>query len=112
MRESSYSVLRGICARLITLTILWSIELIVISVQLDTTTLQQQQGLTRLLCDWGPDVLQAAITFVALFITLAWFTSRKTLGSTLSEMSQMPVRWDYLAAHGVAMWAFTIFSSL
>src|SRR3954467_6777054 len=83
MRESSYSVLRGFSARLITLTILWAIELIVISVQLDTTRLQQQQGLTRLLGDWGPDLLRVAITFVALFITLAWFTSRKALAATL-----------------------------
>jgi len=89
--------------RFILLGALLTLELVVVSVWLDTQSLDRQTGLLGLIGDWGPEGLLTFVASVAIVLTLAYATSRGRFERCFEELSTPPVRWGVLTMHVVAL---------
>lgn len=101
---------RGLVPRILFLALLFSAELLVISVALDGSSLATAVGLAAILRDWGPWVLRAIVGAAVLFATFAWLTHRATLDRISLELEELPIGWWRLLFHFVAMAAFAAVS--
>jgi exosortase E/protease (VPEID-CTERM system) len=103
MPSRSYSVKTvsfGLGARVLLISMVWALELIALTVWLDTRELSQDRFLT-LIGDWGPGILRAIVTAAAICLALGY-----TRFERLPPLVDAPVSWSFLAAHVVAMSAF------
>jgi exosortase E/protease (VPEID-CTERM system) len=89
--------------RFIWLGALLTLELVAVSVWLDTESLDRQTGLLGLIGDWGPEGLLTLVASVAIALTLAYATSRGTFERRFEELSTPPVRWGVMVMHVVAL---------
>jgi len=87
-------------ARVLLIAIVWALELIAVTVWLDTGELSQGRFLA-LLGDWGPGILRAFVTTAAICLALAY-----TRFERLPPIWDEPISWNFLGAHVVAMSAF------
>jgi exosortase E/protease (VPEID-CTERM system) len=85
--------------RFILLGALLTLEIVVVSVWLDTQSLDRQTGLLGLIGDWGPEGLLTLVASVAIGLTLAYATSRGMFERRFEELSTPPVRWGVLTMH-------------
>src|SRR5271170_5739929 len=68
----------GLLARLVSLVCLFALELIVLSVWLDTSALGGQVGLTATVADFGPYILQSLIVFATVLVALGYAKAKST----------------------------------
>ena len=85
---------------------LWVVELIGLSVWLDTASLTRTVGLTGLMGDWGPLTLRAAVAFAVVFITFGFLNARAALDRISREVRQVPISSALLGWHLCALILF------
>src|SRR5579872_1122240 len=102
---------RTLITRGFLLFILFALELIVISVQLDGNALTGAAALAGAIRDWGPYILRAIVGFAAIFATFLWLQHRPALDRISTELTEVPIRWTLLGAHLVTIAAFAALSA-
>jgi exosortase E/protease (VPEID-CTERM system) len=102
----------GLLARFISLAILFVLELIVVSVWLDTSALDGKGGIAGAVGDFGPYVLQSLIVFTTLLLAFGYSKAKNRLLPISKRLADVPIAWHFLAAHGAAMAVFALLSSL
>jgi exosortase E/protease (VPEID-CTERM system) len=102
----------GLLARVVSLASLFVLELLVISVWLDTSVLDGKGGLTGAVGDFGPHILQSLIVFAAILLAFGFVKARNALLPISERLAEAPIAWHFLAAHGAAMGAFFFLSLL
>ena len=90
----------GLGARVLSISIVWALELIALTVLLDTRELAQGRFLS-LIGDWGPDILRAFVTTAAICVAFGYSRLER-----LPSLVDTPISWSFLAAHAAAMSAF------
>lgn len=98
--------------RLAALAALFTVELIAISIWLDTAAIDGRPGLVGLVSDFGPMALRAVVTFAAVFVTFTYFRAKERLKQISAELSGSPISWRLLASHVAAMIVFCGLSSI
>ena len=99
---------RTLIRRTFLLTLVFALELVVISAQFDGNSLARATGLAGAIRDWGPYVLRAIVGFAAIFATFVWLQHRPALDRISTELTVVPIRWTLLGAHFVTIAAFAI----
>jgi exosortase E/protease (VPEID-CTERM system) len=102
----------GLLARFLALAVLFVVELIVVSIWLDTSALDGQGGLTGAVGDFGPRILQSLILFTTVLLAFGYSKTKNGLLQISDTLADAPIAWHFLAAHGAAMGAFAFLSSL
>src|SRR5260370_24284576 len=90
----------GLGARVLSISMVWALELIALTVWLDTRGLSQGRFLS-LLGNWCPDILRAFVTTAAICLAFGY-----TRFERLPSLVDAPISWSFLAGHVVAMSAF------
>jgi exosortase E/protease (VPEID-CTERM system) len=90
----------GLGARVLSIAMAWVIELIALTVWLDTRDLAQGRFL-GLLGDWGPDILRACVTTAAICLAFGYSRFEK-----LPQLVDASISWKFLAGHLAAILAF------
>jgi len=98
--------LRGLVQRMMAVVFLFTAELIVISVWLDSESLTPA-GLSGVVRNWGPWILRCIVGFAAIFVTFAYLKNKAELAEISANFAQTPIRWRLLAAHACAMATFS-----
>ena len=96
----------GLFPRLLALTILFAIELLLISVWLDDAALISRGGFLGFAGQWGAWTVRAIVGYSAIFFTFAYLKSRAALNQISNLVKPSPVNLRLLAAHAVAMAIF------
>jgi exosortase E/protease (VPEID-CTERM system) len=97
--------------RLAALAALFTVELIAVSIWLDTAAIDGRPGLVGVVSNFGPMALRAVITFAAVFVTFTYFRAKERLRQISAELSGSPISWRLLASHAGAMIVFCVLSS-
>lgn len=103
---------RGLIARVFFLALLFISELVVISIWLDSASLEGSHGLAGLIRSSGPWVVRGIVGVSALFATFLWLKHRTVLRQISRDLEDVPFGWGLLACHAIAMAAFAVLSSL
>jgi exosortase E/protease (VPEID-CTERM system) len=98
--------------RLAALAALFAVELIAISIWLDTAAIDGRPGLVGLVSDFGSMALRAVVTFAAVFVTFTYFRAKERLQQISAELRGSPISWRLLASHVGAMIVFCVLSSM
>jgi len=101
---------RGLISRILFLALLFTAELLVISILLDSSSLATATGLTAVIREWGPWALRAIVGVAAIFATFVWLKHRAALDRISLELEELPIAWGRLSFHLVAMAAFAALS--
>ncbi|HSR05888.1 MAG TPA: exosortase E/protease, VPEID-CTERM system [Bryobacteraceae bacterium] len=96
----------GLFPRLLALTILFAIELLLISVWLDDAALISRGGFLGFAGQWGAWTVRGIVGYAAIFFTFAYLKSRAALNQISNLVKSFPVNPRLLAAHAVAMAIF------
>ncbi|HTA41366.1 MAG TPA: exosortase E/protease, VPEID-CTERM system [Bryobacteraceae bacterium] len=99
-------------SRLFALALVFSLELIVISIWVDGAALMGGRGLAAFAHDWGAWIIRAVVGFAALFATFTWLQNKATLAVLSDELTRAPIGWAMAAAHIGAMACFLFLSWL
>lgn len=95
--------------RLSYLIALFTVELLAISIWLDTTSLTLATGLAKIVGDSGADILRGVIAAGATAVALGY---RRLRGNTdWAQFAPVPLAWAYLAAHTITITVFGWLSS-
>ena len=97
--------------RFVCLAALFVVELIAVSVTLDTQALDGRSPFLAAIGDFGPHLLQALVVFASVFTAFGYVRARRELARISGEMSPISAGWYYLAAHVAAMCAFAALSA-
>jgi exosortase E/protease (VPEID-CTERM system) len=89
--------------RLAALAGLLVLELMVLSILLDTDQLVRRVGLVGLIAEWGPHFLRAVLAFVTLYTGLAFFAKNNGLQAISNRLAGVPISWGRLGGHFCAM---------
>jgi exosortase E/protease (VPEID-CTERM system) len=92
--------------RLIALAILFTAEIIILSVLFDTKDLLGTTVLTRFLSDQFPIILQGALAAATLYTILAFVMARNLFSQISTEYRHSPISWQLLAGHVGALLLF------
>jgi len=108
------SVLTGstVYHRVVWIALLFILELIAISVWLDTASLSRNYVLTRLIGDWGPWILRGLVAFASLFLTFGYLRARSVLRDLGTRRAPVPIRRTLLAGHFCSMALFGFLSRM
>ena len=108
------SVLTGstVYHRVVWIALLFILELIAISVWLDTASLSRNYVLTRLIGDWGPWILRGLVAFASLFLAFGYLRAGSVLRDTGTRRAPVPVRRTLLGGHFCAMALFGFLSRI
>jgi len=93
----------SVFSRLLTLAIIFAVELLVISVAADGAELAHRGSLLRFLAAWGPWILRGIVGFAALFVTFGYLKSKPTFDAISERLATVPIGRGLLAAHVAAM---------
>ncbi len=96
----------GLFPRLLALTILFAVELLLISVWLDDATLISRGGFLGFAGQWGAWTVRGIVGYAAIFFTFAYLKSKAALNQISNLVKSVPVNPRLLAAHAVAMAIF------
>jgi hypothetical protein len=83
----------GLPQRLGLLAGLLAVEMIAISMWLDSGALLGRQGLAGLVADFGAATLRAIVVFTALFVTFSYLKVKDTLYQVSGQLAETPVAW-------------------
>ncbi len=103
--------LRSLVQRMTAVVFLFTAELIVVSVWLESASLSTA-GLSGVMRNWGSWTLRGIVGFAAIFVTFAYLKNKAELAEISARFAETPIRWRLLAAHGCAMALFAGLSSL
>ncbi len=99
--------------RLALLAAIFTVELLAISIWLDSDMLRGASGLAGLVHDWGAFTLRLVLASVAAFLVLGESQVSISAGAiSLRRGETGPVSWALLGLHAAAMAAFAGFSSI
>jgi exosortase E/protease (VPEID-CTERM system) len=96
----------GFVQRLWALGGLFTVELIAVSLRVDTSVLQGRPGLPGWIEDAGKSALQAMVAFAALFLTFGYLHAKSATQRISQELAEAPIQWRFLAGHAAAMAVF------
>jgi exosortase E/protease (VPEID-CTERM system) len=96
----------GLFPRLLALTILFALELLLISVWLDDATLISQGGFLGFAGQWGAWTVRGIVGFAAIFFTFAYLKSKAALDEISNQVKPVPLNPRLLASHAAAMAVF------
>jgi len=96
----------GLFPRLLSLTILFVVELLLISVWLDDAALISRGGFLAFAGQWGAWTVRGIVGYAAIFFTFAYLKSRPVLTQISSLVRPLPVNPRLLASHAAAMAIF------
>ena len=96
--------------RLIVLAVLFSVEIVAITLWLDNATLSGRSGLVGFVGTWGSWILRGATGFAAIFSTFAWLRNRAPLAAALFEAGRSHIAWPLLSAHFALIGLFGVLS--
>lgn len=101
---------QALLVRLMSLAALYGLELLLLSIQIDTNLLVRHGGFVSL---FHPGHIgRAVIAFVALSLTFGFITARQEFQRLSRELSGVPVGWPWLAGHVGAVLAFGVLGSV
>ena len=110
---ASQGILRtGLVTRLASLGALLILELLGLSLWLDTEALNGRGGFIGGIGDFGPYVVRSFVISVTVFLALGFFKARSTLRRISDPLTGEPLGWGFLAPHCGAMIAFAVLSAL
>jgi exosortase E/protease (VPEID-CTERM system) len=109
-RPPEYSSSFGLFPRLLGLTILFTVELTLITVWLDNAALASRGGLLGFAGRWGAWTVRGIVGFAAIFFTFAFLKSPAALNRISSELTPLPVNRRLLGVHFLAIAAFGVAS--
>ena len=104
--------IRGLSARVACLVGLFVLELIVLSIWIDTRTLDGKTGLTGAVGDFGPRILQAIVVLAAVLLVFGYSKAKPLLAPISERLTDTPANWLFLGAHLAAMGAVVFLSTL
>ncbi len=96
----------GLFPRLLALTLLFVVELLLISVWLDDAALLSRGGFLSFAGHWGAWTVRGIVGFAAIFFTFAYLKSKAALNEISNQVKRIPVNPSLLAGHAVAMTVF------
>ncbi len=96
----------GLFARLLALTILFALELLLISVWLDDAALISRGGLLGFAGQWGAWIVRGIVGYAAIFFTFAYLKNKTALTRISHLVRPLPINPRLLIAHAVAMAIF------
>ena len=103
----------GLLQRVTILAALFTLELVTISVWLDTKALDHRGGLTGLVGDWGASILRSVVAFAAVFVTFGYLKAKGAFQQVSNHLPQAPmIDRRFLAGHVCALFAFGILSAV
>ena len=100
----------GLFPRLLALTILFAVELLLISVWLDDAALISRGGFLGFAGQWGAWTVRGIVGYAAIFFTFAYLKSKAALNQISNLVKPFPINPRLLAAHAVAMAIFGLAS--
>jgi exosortase E/protease (VPEID-CTERM system) len=110
--EPQYGAPKRLALRIVWLAGLFALELIVISIRLDTQALEGRGRLIGAIADFGPHLLQSLIAFTTVFLAFGYSKAKAALVPVSDRLAGTPPGWGFLAAHAGAMTAFAFLSAL
>jgi len=102
----------GFAPRIGLLALLFVLELIAISIWLDTSTIAAQGGLTGFVSQWGSRILQATVAFASLLVTFGYLQAKSTIQRLSDQLTRTPMTLGWFAGHTGAMVIFGFLSHL
>lgn len=102
----------GLPQRLGLLAAVLAVELVTISMWLDTGALVGKPGLAGLVADFGSATLRMIVAFAALFVTFSYLKIKGALPQISGQLAETPIAWGLAAGHLGAMIAFCVLSSV
>jgi exosortase E/protease (VPEID-CTERM system) len=90
------------------LAIVWVIELLALSVWIDTESIAGRRGLLAAIGDWGPQVLSALVATTAATGVLAYVGAGSLLAGVSRNCGGAPIARTLLAAHAAAFVAWVL----
>jgi exosortase E/protease (VPEID-CTERM system) len=96
--------------RLAALAVLFSLELGVITIWLDSAQLSGRAGFAGFFRDWGPAILRGAVVFPVLLLAFACLRFQTPLAAVSGRIAATSVRLGLLAAHATALAVFGVLS--
>ncbi len=94
------------------LALLFTAEIVAISLWLDTASLAHRTGLTHIVGEWGADILRSVIGFAVIFFTFTFLKAGSVLLRSQGPAAEIPFGWSFLAAHCGALAVFAAISSV
>src|SRR5437899_973098 len=104
--------IRGLSSRVFCLIGLFVLELIVLSIWIDTKVLDGTVGLIGAVGDFGPRILQSIVVLAAVLLVFGYSKAKPVLWPISERLADTPPRWPFLTAHFAAMSAVVFLSTL
>ena len=95
-----------LAGRIAGLTVLFAIELLIITIGLDTERLRGAGGVAGFIFAWGAWVLKAGVAFAVLCAVLEFLRTGSTLKQSLFGPPAAAIDWRLLGAHAATMAMF------
>ena len=96
----------GLLWRLLVLALLFTAELLLLSVWLDNSALTSRGGIAGFVGHWGAWTVKGIVGFAVIFVTFAYLKNGAALAGISKQVEQASVGRGLLAAHLSAMAAF------
>jgi len=105
-------LLTKLSSRFLCLAVLFALELIVISIRLDTQALEGKTGLLGAVGNFGPSILQSLVAFTTVFLTFGYANAKEELSTIRDRLVGVPLGWSFLAVHSGSMVVFAFLSTI
>ena len=102
----------GLVARIVSLVCLFVSELVVISIWLDTSTLDGKGHLAGAVGNFGHYILQSVVVFATILLAFGYARAKSFLPPISESLADLRPVWTLLAAHVAVMSVFACLSSL
>lgn len=96
----------GLLQRFLVLAVLFVVELLLLSVWLDGSSLIARGGIAGLIGAWGAWTIRGIVGFVVAFLTFGYLSKGAALAAISRQAEPVPVNRGLLAAHLFAMAVF------
>src|SRR5258706_8141442 len=88
--------MRGLSFRVFSLIALFVLELIVLSIWIDTKVLDGKAGLIGAVGDFGPRILQSIVVLAGVLLVFGYSNARPVLWPISERLADTPPRWRFL----------------
>ncbi len=93
----------GLPGRVAFLAVLFSVELIILSVSIDAASLRSHAAIAVFVSHWGHDILSAIVAFAALLVIFGRTVAQSAVRQTSERLARTPISPIALAGHFGAM---------